>query len=60
MQNLLIHNKICIFKSSAARTAFEQFCYAGNVFKSSKTRFRAAKNTNAVLAAVDLEMHILL
>lgn len=37
---LLKQNKIAIAKSSASRTALEQPCDVGNIFKGSKTRFR--------------------
>jgi hypothetical protein len=41
---LMHKNRIVIAKSSAGRTAVEQPCDVGNIFRGSKARFRKYKN----------------
>ena len=43
LQQLLHENLICVSKSSAGRTALEQPCDVGNVFRGSKATFRKSK-----------------
>jgi hypothetical protein len=53
MQLFLNANCICIGKTSASRTAMEQPCDVGSVFKASKSRFRAEKYTSQKYAIPD-------
>ena len=45
VQELMQENRICVGKSSAGRTGLEQPCDVGQIFRGSKTKFRAMKLT---------------